>query len=443
MKLTNIRNALATRLQTTPSITSLSPPARAVLPLLTPWGEMDPVVADGNPVSVGQCVARSPDQRLPAVYASLPGIVKKVDSWTFHDGRRGAALVIDASGSEAAQPGSGNPVATDDPQQLAERIAAAGIGEVDPYPWPLAARLASPELAAAVFALSDPPFDRPIETLIINGMDRQPGDCLRMAVIREYSDILLEGIGAAVKVSAASSVVFIHYASQQLPQGLAEGLQQLGIGIRGYQQKYPIALEPVLVPVATGKELAQPGADARREGVAVVDVVALVKIGEALSSGGPAITTLVQVAAADGNRVIRVPVGTTVETILEQVGHQVPGGGKVIVGGLMLGHALPDLRVPVTHQADSIVIQQPSQVHRYRNRACIGCGYCARVCPMNLLPNELGKYCEFGRFDEAERQDLFYCIECGLCAYVCPAGRPMVQLLRYGKQELKEMRQES
>jgi electron transport complex protein RnfC len=62
---------------------------------------------------------------------------------------------------------------------------------------------------------------------------------------------------------------------------------------------------------------------------------------------------------------------------------------------------------------------------------------------MRLLPNELSKYCEFNVFEEAERNYLFHCIECGICSYVCPAKRPMVQLLRFGKQELQAMRMES
>jgi len=56
---------------------------------------------------------------------------------------------------------------------------------------------------------------------------------------------------------------------------------------------------------------------------------------------------------------------------------------------------------------------------------------------MNLLPNMLGRYCEFSQFEDAARMyDLFTCIECGLCAYVCPSRRPLVHFIRYGKWEL-------
>jgi electron transport complex protein RnfC len=101
------------------------------------------------------------------------------------------------------------------------------------------------------------------------------------------------------------------------------------------------------------------------------------------------------------------------------------------------------MQVPITHEIDSIVLQSEGEIARYTNEPCINCGYCVRACPMGLLPNELSKHCEYGSFLAAERNDLHHCIECGICSYVCPAKRPMVHLMRFGKQQLSEQREAS
>lgn len=54
-------------------------------------------------------------------------------------------------------------------------------------------------------------------------------------------------------------------------------------------------------------------------------------------------------------------------------------------------------------------------------RACINCGTCARVCPVEIFPQFTYKSIYADEIEEALKHGLLDCVECGLCAYVCPS----------------------
>ncbi len=137
-----------------------------------------------------------------------------------------------------------------------------------------------------------------------------------------------------------------------------------------------------------------------------------------------------------------VPLGTPVGHILENLNLVPAEGGKIIIGGLLTGHTVYDLETPITKQMGGLIVLRPDQVKRFEPQPCINCGLCVEACPVRIVPGQLSKYCEYGRFEEAEANDLALCIECGLCAYVCPAKRPMIHYFRHAKEELMAGRAE-
>jgi electron transport complex protein RnfC len=56
---------------------------------------------------------------------------------------------------------------------------------------------------------------------------------------------------------------------------------------------------------------------------------------------------------------------------------------------------------------------------------------------MGLMPSILSVLAEKGRYEEAKEYNLFDCFECGSCAFVCPSRRPIVQLVRLAKSQVK------
>ena len=68
------------------------------------------------------------------------------------------------------------------------------------------------------------------------------------------------------------------------------------------------------------------------------------------------------------------------------------------------------------------------------DRACINCGYCARVCPVDILPQFTFKAAEADEIEEALALGLLDCVECGLCSFVCPAKIEISDLLKTAKE---------
>jgi Na+-transporting NADH:ubiquinone oxidoreductase subunit A len=66
-------------------------------------------------------------------------------------------------------------------------------------------------------------------------------------------------------------------------------------------------------------------------------------------------------------------------------------------------------------------------------RACIACGYCAEVCPVEILPQFAYKAVLAGEVEEALAHGLLDCVECALCSYVCPSKLELVETFKTAK----------
>ena len=66
-------------------------------------------------------------------------------------------------------------------------------------------------------------------------------------------------------------------------------------------------------------------------------------------------------------------------------------------------------------------------------RACIACGYCAQVCPVDIFPQFTYKAVLAEEIEESLEHGLLDCVECGLCAYVCPSKIELFETLKNAK----------
>ena len=65
-------------------------------------------------------------------------------------------------------------------------------------------------------------------------------------------------------------------------------------------------------------------------------------------------------------------------------------------------------------------------------RACINCGYCTRICPVDLAPDFIMKALASDGIEDALSYGLLDCCRCGLCSYTCPSKIELTKLLSDG-----------
>jgi len=66
-------------------------------------------------------------------------------------------------------------------------------------------------------------------------------------------------------------------------------------------------------------------------------------------------------------------------------------------------------------------------------RACIACGSCNGICPVDMLPQLAYKAVLADDVDEFLGHGLLDCVECGLCSYVCPSKIELTAMLKQAK----------
>jgi len=206
------------------------------------------------------------------------------------------------------------------------------------------------------------------------------------------------------------------------------------------QVKYPQGGEKQLIKAITGREVPSGGLPIH-VGVVVQNVGTTFAVYEAVQKNKPLFERIVTVtgpAVKDtGNFLTRI--GTPTAALIDAAGGIPEGTGKVISGGPMMGKALKSVEVPVTKGTSGVLLLPKKIAHRKEVMPCIRCTKCVSVCPQGLEPYLLMSLAEKQMWDEAEKNHNMDCIECGSCSFICPSNRPLLDYIRFGKQNVGAM----
>ena len=410
-------------------------PEQIILPLSQHLGkEASPQVKKGDDVTSGQLVASAEGFISAPVHTSVAGKVISLGKEQTSNGFPKDSIVIKTNGTVESEKfilPALNPE-TITPDEIRERVALAGIVGQGGAAFPTSVKLS-------------PPKDKIIDVVILNGCECEPYLTRDYRFMIERPDDLISGLKLIMKALGVSrGVIGIENNKPEAIEHLSNKVKyEHGLEVVSLKTKYPQGAEKMLIKAVTGKEV-PPGKLPMDVGAVIQNIGTAIAIHDAIVKGEVLITAALTVSGKGikNPKNLIVPVGTTIQDVIDYCGGVTDDAVKIVVGGPMMGVAQFDLHAPVMKATSGILVLTKDEVVENPETPCLRCGQCVGVCPLNLMPTKLARYTQLNRFEDAEGAGVTVCMECGSCAYTCPANIPLVQWIRLGKQKVLEMQKE-
>jgi len=279
--------------------------------------------------------------------------------------------------------------------------------------------------------------DSLVKAIVVLGIDQELLSTTNQYVVKTSIESIKSGIDILRKMTGIQNVVMA------VPEHLVAVAGAAGAGVKTVDSEYPAAHPELILRHVLADELkggdTTPQADA-----AFFSAEAVSAIGAAFNTGKLPLEKLVTYITKNGaRRLVSVPVGTPLTNILQAFDETIREGDRIIFGGPLTGVAVYSTDHPVGADTDTIMVQDGSQMPETADAACINCGECVRVCPVNIPVNILIRLLEAEQYEAAAAQaELDACIECGLCAFVCESRIPIFQHIKLAKHTLEQMKAE-
>ena len=232
------------------------------------------------------------------------------------------------------------------------------------------------------------------KTLIINGLNPDPGVTWAEPMLLTHLDNLKAGLEVLRRLSPAEKILLA------VPKEMR--LHHHDIEVAPVPSQYPASINALVIKAVTGKE--------NPEGVGIVGLHNVWSLGRVARTGLPLIETVVTIGSFEhsGNYIVKE--GSTIGELLEFANIELKNGDTLV-------RTIP-----------------PMEGHS----PCINCGACTLICPARLSPGFLSRYAEFALHERNRAERIECCLECGLCGYVCIARRPVLQYIRLSKHKLAQ-----
>jgi electron transport complex protein RnfC len=383
------------------------------------------LVKKGDEVRMGQPVGEPGGFVSAPVHSPVSGKVKAVKPHPHIFGLPVESVVIENDGQDTWAEGAN----VEDPgfsslgaDEMKKRILDAGIVGKGGATFPLHVKLS-------------PPKEKPINTLILNGVECEPYLTADHRLMLEEPESVLEGGRIFASILGAKNVyIGIENNKPDAIKLMREKAPAYKIEVVVLKVKYPQGAEKQLI-YAINKRQVPSGGLPMDVGCVVNNVGTAFAAFHAVKYRRPLIDRVVTITGHGvenpGN--FRARIGTPLKVLLDAAGVK-DGVSKLISGGPMMGLAQPTDDIVVVKGTSGVLVMTDATPEPYEN--CISCGECVSACPMWLNPGLLSTLLEAGYADEAKAANLLDCIECGACTYVCPAKRPIVHFIKFGKSEV-------
>ncbi len=407
-------------------------PERVVLPMLQHIGApCTPTVKKGDTVSVGQVIGDSDKFLSVPIHASISGTVESVADVKLANGNMAPAVTIVSDG-EMRLCEDLTPPEVNNKEDLVKAVRASGLVGLGGAGFPSFVKLTvSPE--------------KPIDTLIVNAAECEPYITVDYRECLENSWNIMNGVYTLAELLELKHVVIAVEDNKPEAIKVLKKIADMDIEhgnivrLMTLKSRYPQGAEKMMVLSATGREVPAGGLPAD-VGCIVMNVGSVAFVARYLATGKPLVSRSVTVSGdCIANPMnLRVPIGTSMQDIVDYCGGFVKDPVKILSGGPMMGTAITDLNVPLLKSNNAVLAFSKKAAGFKRESPCIHCGRCHAACPMGLIPTDIEKYALLKDADTLNKLGTMVCMECGSCAYSCPGGKPLVQYMRLAKSVVRE-----
>ncbi len=401
-------------------------PPRVFIPLAQHTGMPSrPVVKAGDRVCTGTVIGEQDGKISVPTHASLSGTVAEVKELPHPlTGKLTTTVIIDSDGLDTlADNIKERDITGLTPEEIITAIRQAGVVGLGGAAFP-------------TFFKLQPPRDKKIDTLIINGCECEPFLTADHRLMLENPNEIVDGTQIIARVLGVKRVIIaIEDNKPDAITAIQEATASTEITVRALKTKYPQGAEKQLIKACLNREVPSGGLPAD-VGCIVQNVGTAVAVREAVRFNRPLYERVVTITGPGVKepKNLRVRIGTPVRHLIDFCGGYQGTPGKIIMGGPMMGIALANDSVPTLKGTSGILVLEKETEPEEQD--CIRCARCIQACPMGLSPTRLNYHIRAGRLTAAREEHLFDCIECGCCAYVCPARIRLVHNFKYAKAEL-------
>lgn len=403
-------------------------PKRLVLPLRQHIGNVPTLrVSVGEHVFKGQLLAEANGSVSAAVHAPTSGLVVAIDEQVIPhpSGLPDLCITLEPDGNDRWQQHAPLNYRNMDRGELLQKVSQSGIVGLGGATFPTHLKLRVGK--------------SPVTTLVLNGAECEPFITCDDMLMRERADEIVQGaIIIQTLLGSTECLIGIEDNKPQAFESMQQACARVGFGAKVVKVPtlYPSGDARRLIHLLTGKEVPAEGRSTDI-GVQCFNVATAHTLYRYITHGETVVSRVVTITGnvpRPGN--YEALLGTSVRDLLQAAGGELSGTDGYIMGGPMMGFALPSVEAPMTKAMNCIIVSTPGLFPPpLMEMPCIRCARCAEACPVLLQPQELYWFSRSDNLEKARDYHLFDCIECGCCSYVCPSHIPLVQYYRYAKSE--------
>lgn len=287
--------------------------------------------------------------------------------------------------------------------------------------------------------------DQGLNFLMVNAAECEPYSTTDHRVVIEFASEIIQMIDTLHKAyNLKSSIIAIEDNQMQAIEVLKRVKAQNGadyIKIAKLPTIYPQGHGGLQIKTLLDLEVAE-HENSDDVGVLQSNVSTIKAIYDAVFENRPFTHRVVTITGPKINNAdnFMIPIGTTVEYIIEKSGGLKDDHVKMIDGGPMMGVPFDDVRIPIAKDTTTLLFFPPDE--EIERGDCIRCSRCVESCPVALQPILISNAWERNRLDLAKDLQAEVCIQCGLCTYICPAKIPLLANIKEAIEAIEEEKED-